>query len=592
MSAQDTHALNLDSRLKSALRELLQRVVQQGRNIGLDQIDSMLDEAWRELRIAESLSQDAANGATQFKQPVNFFQHLLETMPHFVIGLDEIGRCVAYNALFAELARNNQKTEPGFNFNEIVHAVAGGDPLEMHEVLQQTAAIGLWNGDIWIQRGTGSRMLVNASIFNLVAENPATQPSNIRYAAILLDISGHRKMEQDFLHQEVMRGVALLAGGVAHNLNNLLVGVQGYAALLKPMVKDDERAQKYLSIIDRSSSKAADLSKQLLRFSQRDEATPIEVDPNSAIEEGAQLASKLIGPDIEIILELQPQAQAILVDPGHLDMILLELCINASHAIKKEGRITIRTASSRVPRQLADSHPQIDPQKTYLCVSVADTGSGIDPKQLNDIFQPFVTSREFQARGLGLSMVYGLVNRYDGAIAAESGLGKGTTINVYLPFVPSETKGKGRPEMEQQEQSPIEPQPKSNSKTLPQTPTLLIVDDEAVVLEFFDNMLKNESYNVLFASNGEEALEMFRRAPDEIDLVFMDLIMPRKDGLQTLLEMRELRPDIKVVLTSGYVSNRSLDELVKNGEAEFMHKPFSVRDFFDMIDRQLYSSRP
>jgi CheY-like chemotaxis protein len=276
---------------------------------------------------------------------------------------------------------------------------------------------------------------------------------------------------------------------------------------------------------------------------------------------------KLLRSNIEIEVTFTEQPALIHADPAHMEHIILRLCVNAGEAMPKGGNLQVTARTVTLSEEFVAQYAEVEPG-AFVRVAVSDTGHGIPPDTINDIFHPFFTTREFTHRGLGLSSVYGLVQRYKGIITVESEVGQGTAVDVYLPrFVP-ETK------TEEHEAPPTIEERKR---------TLLIVDDQQTVLDFFASVLEHEPYELLFAHDGQEALDIFKRDPYAIELVFMDMVMPRKNGLETYHELIKIRPELKVIFSSGFTLDDSLSKLIGQGDVGFLRKPFNIQQFLDTL---------
>ncbi|MFC1601219.1 response regulator, partial [Candidatus Sumerlaeota bacterium] len=496
------------------------------------------------------------------------FKTMVESIPHLVLAYDSSGRCVHANSAFKEFAAEAEQPANEGNLDQLL-ILPPDSSLSIADILRQTAATGMWVGELALRGRGESQSFFQASFFHLGWE----LPEPVAYAAILMDISRQKQYEADIVQNEVMRSIGMLAGGVAHNLNNLLVGVMGYASLLKPQLRDNQKNLKYISMIESSSSKAAELTRQLLSFSQRGETVAIDLEVNDAMKIAASLVRKIVPGKIDVEVDYTKTPCIVHADPAHLEHIILQLAVNAADAMPDGGQLSIKAellelAAVGAAGEASTHDPRLTPG-SYVKFTFRDTGHGIPAEKLKDIFHPFFTTRQFTHRGLGLSSSYGLVQRYGGVMTVESEVDKGTTFEVYLPRAERPADDEGSPETGA---------PKDTD-----TKTLLIVDDEKMVRDFFASVLEQQPYDLLFAADGCEAMKIFADDPQAIDLVFMDMVMPRKNGLETFHEMVQLCPDVRVIFSSGFSVDENLAELIGKGCADFIRKPFDIQQFLTKL---------
>lgn len=379
------------------------------------------------------------------------------------------------------------------------------------------------------------------------------------YTVILRDITERKKLEAQLLQSQKMESIGRLAGGVAHDFNNLLMGMMGYANLALDGVEPNSELHDDLAEICKAASKAATLTHQLLAFARKQVIEPRVLNLNDVLLDIDKMLRRLIGADIELVILPAHRLRPVRVDPCQLQQILVNLAVNARDAMPAGGKLIIET--SEVAVDAASVKPHVDlPLGRYVCLKVSDTGHGMDETVQQHLFEPFFTTKEpGKGTGLGLATCYGIVKQHGGYISVDSALGKGSTFTLYFPLV---TKG-GTGILGG-----------DDTEALPQGhETVLLVEDEPAVRALTSRVMQQQGYTVVEASNGAEALRMLNaRDSAPIHLVLSDMVMPQMGGGQLVEQLRQLRPDIKVLLMSGYTDhNIGRDSLVN---VNFLQKPF------------------
>jgi CheY-like chemotaxis protein len=356
--------------------------------------------------------------------------------------------------------------------------------------------------------------------------------------------------------------VGRLAGGIAHDFNNLLTAIIGYSDLVLAHIDQPERDLKgEVEQIRRAAENAAALTAQLLAFTRQQALQPTTLDLNQLVDKLENMLRRLIGENIELETDLEPMLATVLADPNQLEQVVVNLVLNARDAMAAGGRLTIETANIEREQPEIGSHGAIPPGR-YVALTVRDTGSGMAPDVEEKIFEPFFTTKEQgQGTGLGLATVYGIVRQSGGRISVRSIPGEGSSFDVFLP------------------QSDVEPASARGTATpvdsLEGTETILVVEDADVVRTLVRRMLEQRGYTVLEAHDGQHALEVSERHPEPIQLLLVDVVMPKMSGLSLADRIRELRPEIRVLYMSGYTAGAIGDEgMVPEGTA-FIDKPFT-----------------
>ncbi|MCX8030614.1 MAG: response regulator [Thermodesulfovibrionales bacterium] len=401
--------------------------------------------------------------------------------------------------------------------------------------------------------------------------------SNITYIILVQrDITERKRLEEQLIQSQKLESIGILAGGIAHDFNNILTAITGYANLLYLKVEQDPILKKYVEQILKSSDRAVKLISSLLAFSRKQIINPIPIDINEIIMQSIKLLRSLLEENIEIKTNLSHEKLLIMADPVQLEQVFMNLATNSRDAMPKGGTFLIETNKSNIDENYIAMYGY-GKVGQYAKISVTDTGTGIDPKIINDIFNPFFTTKEVgKGTGLGLSMVYGIIKQQNGFIDVQSEKGIGTTFNIYLPLinsVVSETKVQEKPKYD-------------NKIDLTGTESILIVEDERLVRESHKELLLNYGYKTFEASDGEEALNLFLNHIEEIDLILCDVVMPKKNGMELAKDIINHKKNIKILLMSGYSIDLREKQDLLNDNINFISKPVSGENLLKKI-RQL-----
>jgi signal transduction histidine kinase/ActR/RegA family two-component response regulator len=353
----------------------------------------------------------------------------------------------------------------------------------------------------------------------------------------LEDITERKQLEQQLLHAQKMEAVGQLAGGVAHDFNNILAAIIMHLNLLQQAHGLDDAVIRDLKEVQCYAQRAADLTRQLLIFSRRQAPQVQRLDANVVIENLMRMLRRLIGEDIDMTFQRAAESQWVDADPSMLEQVLMNLCVNARDAMPQGGRLALGTMTLEIPPQEAELTSEARAGR-FVCLTVSDTGCGMDPATLKRIFEPFFTTKEVgKGTGLGLATVYGIVQQHHGWVTVESAVGAGTTFRVFVPRT-------------------VEPQPTFGERETPVArgrETILLVEDDPGVLHVTAMVLRRCGYGVIEARSGVEALRLRAEAAGQPDLVLTDMVMPGGiGGLDLISRLRHSQPGLKAILTSGY----------------------------------------
>lgn len=383
------------------------------------------------------------------------------------------------------------------------------------------------------------------------------------------NITKQRRTEARLFQAQKMESIGTLAGGIAHDFNNLLMGIQGHASLALLHMDPQNVNFEHLKTIETLVTSGADLTKQLLGFARGGKYEVKIVDLNLLI----QKTSETIGrtkKEIKIHRNFQTDLWPVDVDHGQIEQVLLNLYVNAWQAMPGGGNLYLETKNVFVE----ESHfkPYVTMNGHYVKISVTDTGVGMDEKTKERIFEPFFTTREMgRGTGLGLASVYGIIKNHNGFINVYSEKGQGTTFNIYLPA--SSKKNTHDKDKDVDRDNLI---PKGAE-------TILLVDDEPMILTVGSELLKTLGYTILTAQDGSSAIDLYKNSQDNIDLVILDMVMPEMSGGEIFDELKKINPQVKVLLSSGYSLNGQASRIIKRGCVGFIQKPFTIRDIASQL---------
>jgi len=376
------------------------------------------------------------------------------------------------------------------------------------------------------------------------------------------DVTDRRILEEQVMLSQKMEAIGRLAGGVAHDFNNILTAIGGYTDLLMADLPPDDHRRHDVEEIYHAAQRAAGLTQQLLAFSRRQVLQPKVISINSLVPDIEKMLRRLIGEDILFATVLQPQLGNVRADPGQLEQVIVNLAVNARDAMPDGGRLTLETRNVELDAEYATDHPTVRPGR-YVMLAVTDSGVGMDEETKSRIFEPFFTTKvRGKGTGLGLATVYGIVQQTGGHIWPYSEPGRGTTMRVYLPRVDAPA-------------DPIEHPSDTPLETLRGSETILVVEDEAPVRAVTRQLLQRNGYTVLEAPDGATALTMVDgEAGGHIDLLLTDVIMPGMSGRELAEKLKASRPNLHVLFMSGYTD----DAVVRHGMLEpglaYLEKPF------------------
>jgi PAS domain S-box-containing protein len=480
---------------------------------------------------------------------------LFETVNLIVLVLDGQGRVDYVNPYFLRLTGYTRDEAVGSDWFRQFVPEAQRPP--MHAVFRELIERELhphYQNPILTKAGE-ERMI---SWHNTVMRDPDGRA--VGTLSVGEDITERLGLEDRFRQAQKMEAVGRLAGGVAHDFNNVLTAIFGYTDLLEAQLPVGP-AHDDLGEIRAAASRAASLTRQLLAFSRRQVLQPAVLNLNSVVDNLQKMLQRLIGEDVELRTALSPSLGNACADPGQIEQVIVNLAVNARDAMPTGGRLTIETANADLSDEYVEAHQPVVPGR-YVMLAVADTGAGMSPEIRGRIFEPFFTTKEKgKGTGLGLSTVYGIVKQSGGYIWVYSEPAHGATFKIYLPRVDAAVEATGHP------------QPRAHALT--GTETILVAEDDDLLRPLIRSILEVHGYQVLDAPNAQAALVRAREHPGEIHLLVTDVVMPGQSGRQLARQLLDVRPNLRVLYVSGYTD----DAIVHHGMLEpglhYLQKPFT-----------------
>jgi signal transduction histidine kinase/ActR/RegA family two-component response regulator len=422
----------------------------------------------------------------------------------------------------------------------------------IHKALKSGADFSIQHRALWAD-GT-VRWLNNAGRIQL-----GEQGEPLRGVGITMDITERRTLEEQYHQSQKMEAVGRLAGGVAHDFNNLLTAILGYCQLLLADLDPRDPRRSDVMEIHKAGESAAGLTRQLLTFSRKQIIEPRVLDLNAVVGNMRGLIGRLIGEDVNVVLNLRAGLPTVKADAGQMEQIVLNLAVNARDAMPGGGTLTIETTNVDIDENYANTHFPVEPGP-YVGLTVTDTGTGMSPEVQARLFEPFFTTKEIgKGTGLGLATVHGIVARTGGSIGVSSEVGKGSSFTAYFPHSAVGVAAD---------------LPAPAVQARPAEETLLVVEDEEALRILAKRILERQGYRVLLAANAGEALQLFK-SNEVIDLILTDVIMPGGSGAELTRRLVAERPGLKVVYMSGYTDEAISHHGVLDPGIAFLHKPFT-----------------
>jgi PAS domain S-box-containing protein len=443
----------------------------------------------------------------------------------------------------------------------------GGDATEVQQAYEDVIARGEWTGELQLQTKSGRKVTIE-SRWTLVRDG-AGQPRSI--LSINTDVTDRRQLEQQFYRAQRLESIGTLAGGIAHDLNNVLAPVIMGVGLLRDRLHDEE-SRHIIETIATSAQRGAAMVSQVLSFARGQEGKRAEIRPVDLIADVVRIARDTLPKHLDIVTSVDAGLPPIFGDPTQCHQVLLNLCVNARDAMPNGGTLTLSAEAVTFTRNVGTSRPQHLADGTYVVIRVEDTGTGMTPQVIDKIFDPFFTTKEAgKGTGLGLSTSLTIVRSHGGHIRVESRPGAGSRFEIYLPVAPP------LPAFSAAGQSQSAPPGRGE--------TVLVVDDEESVRRVLKSTLEKGGYQVVQAANGREALAVYNELGPRIAAIVIDMTMPVLDGVPTMRELVKMNPDVRIIAASGIPDNEASAKSVGGQMKEFLAKPFSSQQLLRAVNR-------
>lgn len=517
-------------------------------------------------RLADALSNVLLNQNLQESE--ERFRSLSENAPDIICTLDMNGAFTYANPAWARVLGHQPRTLIGRPFFDLVASQDAASAAGLFGRILKDGEVVKEHPISLVHEDGSSRFFSLSGAPNL---NSADQVKGL--VAICQDMSARRELEGKLRQAQKMQAIGTLAGGVAHDFNNILAAIMGYSELALSLAASQEKRNQAIAQIVSAAERARVLVRQILTFSRQVDANPTPLDLNQQVRRALEILGRTIPKMISFETHLGHDLPPVKADATQMEQVLLNLASNAADAMPSGGKLVFETSKLTFDDGQVASGIGLAPGD-YVLLQVSDTGIGMDQKVREQVFDPFFTTKEpGKGTGLGLSTVFGIVNSHGGNITCYSEVGQGSVFKVYLPAW-------------QGEPSPAQPE-----TAVPEPPrgveTVLWVDDEATLRELGQDILGAAGYQVKTAASGEEALGIYRASDSGIDLVVLDLGMPGMGGQKCLERLLEFDPQAKVIIASGYSANGKLKGILKKGAADFLTKPYRAHDLQATIRRVL-----
>jgi len=498
-----------------------------------------------------------------------YFEGLVDNMPDSIAIFDDDGTIMEVNSQFIRMFGYPEEEVLSQNISELV-----GPPdrlEEAHSYRRRIASGEIMKVETVRKSKDGALIDVSLRSAPVIIDNTI-----IGHFVIYRDISARKQAEKEksglesqLQQARKMEAIATLAGGVAHEFNNALMGILGNIELLKMDLPEDERRDRYFGAMKDSGHRMSRLTDQLLAYAQGGKYQPKNLKLDGFVIQTLQILQHDLGPEVRVETHFSKDISVIKADNAQMQMVLSAILNNSNEAIEDEGLIRITAENKYIDEDFAKQHPGFKPG-SYVCLNIEDDGKGMDEETKDGIFEPFFTTK-FQGRGMGMAAVYGIVKNHDGWIYVDSELGKGTVVQIYLPAIEIE----------------IEKPTKAAVEVVRGSGTVLMIEDEDVVIEVTQAMLEWLGYRVMVAKTGKDAIHITETFDGDIDLALLDIKLPDMEGGKVYPLIMEARPNLKVIVFSGFSIEGPARKILDAGAQDFIQKPFSLATLSEKLKEVL-----
>ena len=528
-------------------------------SISQDLVSDADGRALRTRSVVRHLSRERAM-AEALEHSVQRFERFFFEAPIGIALLDSSGGVTETNRAFAALA--GTEVAPGSALVSLVNQENRGS-VEASLARLDGPGISAGPAPVEVRFGDGEETVTSMYVKGMTD----LAGGMTGYIAYFIDTTERRNLEIQFSQSQKTQAVGQLAGGIAHDFNNLLTAMIGFSDLLLLRHRPGDQSFADIMQIKQNANRAANLVRQLLAFSRQQTLQPRMLDVTDILVELSHLLRRLIGENIQLDMIHGRDLVTVKADQGQLEQVIINLAVNARDAMSEGGKLAIRTANVTT-RHVQKLRAEEMPPGDYVLIEVEDNGSGIANENLDRIFDPFFSTKDVgQGTGLGLSTVYGIVKQTGGFVDLKTGAGRGTTFLIYLPQFDGASE----------DAAAASDTEAKVTRDLTGAETILLVEDEEAVRSFSARVLRNKGYEVLEANSGETALEVLKDRLEAVDLLITDVVMPHLDGPGLVRQVRESRPELRVIFISGYTEDSFRKRLGEDGGIEFLPKPFSLK---------------
>ncbi len=501
------------------------------------------------------------------EEKILFQASLLEQVRNSVIAADLEGRIIYWNKYAEELYQWKDEEVRGMHITDVVVPEGSGE--KVRDIMKSAADPGHWEGDLTAKRKDGTTFPVYLVLSVIKDERGKV----IGCVGVGTDITEKKMLEGRLLRAQRLESIGTLAGGIAHDLNNILQPILLSVQLLKPGISG-KKYERVLNVVESSAERGADLIRQVLSFARGVESSKQTLNIKYLISDVLKIMKETFPKSIMIKTYSDKEIRNIKGDFTQLHQVLLNICVNARDSMPDGGELVISTRNMRTDEYGTSTYYGIEPGE-YVEITISDTGSGISPDVMDKIFDPFFTTKGVdKGTGLGLSTAYGIIKEHGGHIHAESEAGRGSKFLVYLPAIPTKARQESRAY-------------EDVNLAAVTGGTVLIVDDEPAVLDITRAILEEFGYKVLTANNGHEALDVIADRKKIIDVAIVDMMMPVIGGKTVIRSLKKKRPSLKIISASGYQKEHELVNMEENPPDAFLHKPYSAETLLRTLDEVL-----
>ena len=557
LSAATTYLIR--SNIKNPMKKILKGVELFSKKSFETQIELNRRDEWGAIeKSLNKMANESLKSYTALRESEEKYRNILESIEEGYYEVDLAGNFTFFNDAFCRIANYSKDDLRGKNYQELTAPETAKEVYPVFNSVyhtQKPVKEFEWN----LIRKDGIKRDLELSIA-LIADSEGHRKG---FRGVIRDITERKYIEAQLWESSKMEAIGTLASGIAHEFNNALTGIVGNAQLLEMEFSENEDIREYCELMKVSSHRMANLTSQLLAYARGGQYRAEALSLSNFVENTLPFVKSGIDPSIRVETELPRDEFIIIADPIQMQMVLSAVINNAAEAVETEGHIRIIASSQEVEDDFTQKHPHLKSGR-YACLKVGDNGKGMDKETVNKIFDPFFSTK-FMGRGLGMAAVYGIIRNHGGWISVDSELGNGTSVAIYLPavvakeeqIVPKSLKG---PKVE----------------AVSSTRTILVIEDEEVVMNVIRNLLQNLGYRVLEAKTGSEAINIVKTFDGDIDLALLDIKLPDIRGDKVYPIIMETRPDLKVIICSGYAINGPIQEILNAGAHGYIQKPFTM----------------